>query len=141
LHGIHFYQVTYTSSTDHISGFYDGRVGVAFTDRWLQPDPSTPQVALDPNTWLLSAERTAVYRGNRGKAVLTDPTYSIFTRGSYSFTWTINAGVPLGSNAQYSDWACAAVLQYSRILDAVEVEIIEGWLDARYTGQLPALSS
>ena len=92
---------------------------------WLGNVDST---CLPASSWVLSSDQIRLYRAQRG--VVHRTTGSGGLSASSSAKWAINAGGQMA--AETSDWACAALLHYSRELSLDEVQQVEAWLDGLY---------
>lgn len=105
-------------TSDWLSGFHDGKSGVAYHGGWL-----TSQTDVHGDDWVLSIDQKNIYRSNG-----TDQTLSGFSEGT-SRQISINSG---SATDERSDWAVAEVIVYERELNSTEYEAIEAYLNAKY---------
>lgn len=105
-------------TTNWLSGFHDGKSGVAFHGNWV-----TAQTNIHGDTWVLSTDQKNMYRSHG-----TDRTVSGFSGGT-SPQLSINYSETMD---QRSDWAVAEVIVYDRELDSTEYEAVEAYLNAKY---------
>ena len=103
-----------------LSGFHNGRSGVAYHGNSPNGGWVTPQTDLHGNQWVLSTDQKNMYRSNG-----TDRTSSGYSNGA-SDQLTIN------TRYEYSDWACAEVIVFDRELTSAEYLSIEAYLTAKY---------
>jgi hypothetical protein len=111
---------------NYLSGFWGWQgpcPGVAFHNGWMG---NVGNVCLPPNSWVLSSDQIRLYRAQRGAVHHTTGSGGLGSAAK----WSINAGAY--TTAEYSDWACAALLHYSRELSLAEVRQVEDWLDGLY---------
>lgn len=101
-----------------LSGFHDGKTGIAFHDGWVtkEENPFGTQ-------WILSTDQNSSYRANMHNLTIKD------TNGAKNAQLAINIGQIL---AEKSDWACACIIVFNRKLSIEEIEIIETWLINKY---------
>ena len=102
-----------------LSGFHNGRSGVAYHNSWI-----TDQSSFFGDSWVTSVDTWTSYRGNG----VTNSRYGAGPR-SGSLSLTINAGsCPL----EHSDWQVSDVALFSRELNATETLILENWMTSKY---------
>lgn len=106
-------------TTNWLSGFHDGRTGVAFHNAWI-----TPYVYLHGTDWVLSTDQNSLYRSQRVDRTNASPGTPSYDRIA------INVG---NSPSEVSDWACAFALVYNRTLTTAEIVSVENWITARYS--------
>jgi len=101
-----------------LNGFYNGSRGIAYHNGWIGGVSSSTC----PDDWVLSASTATTYRANKsliGTSGAGSPNYDRLT---------INSGI----YGQTSDWMCAEVLVYNRILTDDEVRQAEDYLFHKY---------
>jgi hypothetical protein len=115
-----------SSGPDWVSGFWGfsppGKVGVSFHDGWLNEKDLS--ASLQIGKWILAADQPEAFRV-QGTQRGTRPGYK-----SPRFTWCINC-----CTAEASDWDVAAVMLFSSVLSAADVQKIEDYLSP--AGLLP----
>jgi hypothetical protein len=104
-------------TSNWLSGFYDGKSGVANHGGWL-----TAQADIHGDNWLVSTDQKDLYRSNG-----VDRTIS--GSGSISRQLSINYGNYTG---ELSDWAVAEVIVYNRELSMNEYLSVESYLRSKY---------
>jgi hypothetical protein len=104
------------------SGFNFNCPGIAWQNGWMG---GTSSDCLPIASWVLSADQINLYRAQRG--VVNYNTGSSGLSAASSAKWTINT-----DSGYLSDWACAGLLHYNRVLSLAEVEQVEAWLDGLY---------
>lgn len=104
-------------TSNWLSGFHDGKSGVAHHDGWL-----TQTTDIHGDNWLISTDQKDLYRSNG-----IDRTVS--GSGSTSRQLSINYG---NSTSELSDWAVAEVIVYDRELSMNEYLSIESYLMSKY---------
>lgn len=106
------------SGANWLSGFWQGRSGVAHHMGWVAFSNS-----IHGTNWVLSTDQNALYRSNG-----TDRTNG--TPGTPSNArLCINAGEFSG---EASEWACGCVIVYNRTLTTDEIIQVETFLNRRY---------
>ena len=110
-----------------LSGFHGDKSGVAYHGDPPNGGWVTPQTNLHGSQWVLSTDQRNMYRSNG-----TNRTSSGYSNG---------ASDQLGINIrfEYSDWACAEVIVYSRELTSAEYLSVEEYLSAKYFDKLVVL--
>jgi hypothetical protein len=103
-----------------LSGFGDGRAGVAFHEGLVTPQ----QIDLHGDDWVMSMDQRNMYRSNG-----TNRTTGV---GSQSTQLTINYGQYVATET--SDWAVAEVIVFNRELTSSEYISVEGYLNTKYFG-------
>lgn len=106
------------TSNNWLSGFHEGRVGVAHHSSWV-----TPTTDVHGNQWVLSTDQRNMYRSNGA-----DRTTSGYSGGLSTGQITIN----YGQTTEKSHWACAEVIAYNRVLSTAEYLSVEAYLTAKY---------
>ena len=106
------------TSDSWLSGFYDGKAGVAHHSSWV-----TPTTDVHGNQWVLSTDQRNMYRSNGA-----DRTTSGYSGGLSTGQITIN----YGQTTEKSHWACAEVIAYNRVLSTAEYLSVEAYLTAKY---------
>lgn len=109
------FSTTAEGSIAWLSGFWNTNTGVVFHGGWM----NLTDIGFG-NNFFLSTDQPALYRANRGNQ---------FTSGSGTFSRD-NFGI--NQNAEKSDWACALVLVYDRILTSTEYINVENWVLQQY---------
>ena len=108
-----------------LSGFWDGKSGVAYHVGWL-----TSQSDRHGSKWVISTDQNSRYR-----SYSTGTTWYNDTGGGGASTRLgINYGnhAVSGSNSEKSDWAVAEVIVYSRTLSVDEYTLIHNYLKNKY---------
>jgi hypothetical protein len=102
-----------------LSGFWNGRSGVAHHNAWLTNPPND----LHQSTWVLGTDQNNLYRSNKVQRSTRPPGAISNDRLSINF----------GSSIQeYSDWAVGCVVVYNRWLTQAEIIQIENELSQAY---------
>lgn len=112
-----------TYGTDWLSGFHVGRSGIAFHNTWITNTDAPDTLAYHVDDWVLSTDQPNEYR-SQGKS----------RRNGVAAT--VN-GIPISINGgsaglETSDWACAAVIIYDRLLTPDEIITVEKYLEGKY---------
>lgn len=103
-----------------LSGFSDGRVGVAYHDGWLTISNNVP------DEWVLSTDQNIMYRAN---------TYN-FTTGYGNSTTNLSVNSDNDDYLSRSDWAIACILVYNTKLSVEEIQSVENYLISIYNNLL-----
>lgn len=103
------------SNTNWLSGFHGGNAGVAYHNTWM-----TPQTDHHGTDWVISTDQLSLYRSNGVQRNTSN--------GSSAGDLTINMGL----YAETSDWQCAEVIIFDRILTQTEYEYVEQYLSKKY---------
>ena len=111
-----------TPTTNWLSGHHSSKAGVAFHQGWL-----TPTVDVHGNAWVLSTDRPDNYRSNKvDRTIAAGGTYT-------NFVLSVNDT----AFAEYSDYQCAEVVAFDRLLANAEAYKLEAYLSNRYYLDLP----
>jgi hypothetical protein len=112
-------------------GFHINKSGVSYRNAQL-----TPQLDVFVNNWVLSSSQNNIYRANGIQQNNAIPT-------GLSAQITINYGD--AANVEPSDWACAEVIVYNRLLSIQEINLVEQYIRNKHKFEpqygLDALSS
>jgi hypothetical protein len=103
-----------------LSGFSNGKVGVAYHDGWLTISNNVP------DDWVLSSDQNMLYTAN---------SYN-FTTGYANGTTNLSVNSDSDENLSRSDWAIACVLVYNRTLSLEEIKLVEKYLINTYNNLL-----
>lgn len=101
-----------------LSGFWDGKSGIAYHQGWLTPHF---YISIHDNDWVMSTDQNEIYRSNRVDRTLGK--VGVDTSAHLG----INAGAHI-SDEGASDWAVACVVVYNRNLNADEIDRVEAVL-------------
>lgn len=107
-----------------LSGFYQAKAPVAFHGGAF----ITPQIDVHGNSWVQSTDRYTSYRSNK----VDRTTGTAGTTGN--FTLTINDGI---ATTETSQWQCAEVLAFNRLLANAEIYAVESYLADKYYLDMP----
>ena len=107
-----------------LSGFHANKSGVALHGAW-----STPEVDVHGNSWVQSTDQWTSYRSNRVERVTIPPGTAA------NFQMSINAGANVANEA--SQWQCAEVVAFNRLLGNVEIAKVESYLADKYYTAIP----
>jgi outer membrane protein OmpA-like peptidoglycan-associated protein len=110
-----------SSSGNWLSGFWDGRSGVAHHNSWLTSFSSSNA---STSSWVLSSDQNTLYRANGRSFTSASPSAQSFT-GSLG----INTGF---TGLEYSHWQVPEVIVYNRLLSATEIRRVESYLTRTY---------
>lgn len=106
-----------SASFNWLSGFWEGSAGVSFHDGWVNDIADA-----HGNNWVLSVDQQSYYRSNGVNRTR-------FARTVGTRTITINNGI---YNLERSDWLCACVILYNRLLTVSQILQLECWLVDKY---------
>jgi len=113
-------------SSNWLSGYWNGKVGVAYREGWLTQFATS---AFDNKMWMVSADRPTKFRCN-----------------GIDKTTTFNAGAapniivigPAGNQStETSDWAVSEIIVYTSTLSDADVKSVENYLMVKYLNSVP----
>ena len=108
-----------------LSGFWSGCAGnVAYHNNWITP--SSGQVDIFGNTWVLSTDQNNIYRSNQYSRTSGTPT------GTSQQITIGNGASQNGGNYERSDWAAACILVWGSTLSAAQILQVEAYLMGIY---------
>lgn len=116
--GSNFQRIFQGSGANWLSGFWQGRSGVAHHNGWI-----TQIINVHGTNWVLSTDQNALYRSNGTDRTNGSPGNPSNAR------LCINAGDFAG---EASEWACGCVIVYNRTLTTNEIVQVETFLNRRY---------
>lgn len=96
-----------------LSGHWDGNAGVAFHNGWL-----TSQTDYNGTDWSIYTDQNSLFR-DAGTV-----------RGTSGGNASTRLGINSGDYTEYSDWECAEIIVFNRLLSTSEIETVEdtlGW--------------
>jgi len=109
-----------------MSGFYDGRTGVAHHNGWLTQNSTAIH---GPHEWVIGTDAPNKFRTYGEERVIN--------KSVYNSTSQITVNMGQFSAAQSSDWAIKEVLFYNRLLNLDEIARVEAYLLKTYKSKLP----
>lgn len=109
---------------DWLSGFSDGKTGVAHHGGWLTQDTTSVH---GPHAWIQGTDSPNMFR-TFGKNRVTDG-----SKYGTTAQITINAG----ETSEKSDWAIKEMIFYNRLLRLEEVKRVEAYMLKTYFPELP----
>eukprot|EP01084_Bolivina_argentea_P296466 510612_1 len=118
-------RILQTTIHNGIFGFHGGNAGIAYEDGWI-----TDAANNIDTEWLLSSQTPSMYRGNGEN----------YTIGSGSFSGNSKLAINDGAiGNEKSDWACAEILVFNRILELNQIKCLENSLAIKYS--LPSVGT
>jgi len=105
-----------STSTNWLSGFHNGKAGVAYHMNWI-----TAETDIHGTNWFQGTDQNSLFRS--GKVSRTIANGGIPSSGALS----INSYV-----GEQSDWAIATVIVYNRLLTNAEYTSVENYLETTY---------
>jgi len=108
------------TNNNWLSGFSQGKVGVAYHNGWLSINSNLP------NNWILSTDQNDNYRANLNN----------YTTGKNSCTTNLAINSDKDRYSRKSDWAIACIIVYNRKLTLNEILKVEKYLISKYNNLL-----
>jgi hypothetical protein len=110
------------TNVNWLSGHHSGNSGVSYQGYWM-----TPVAKLHGDAWFLSTDQPGIYRSQRQHRATTRKNTDVPPLMGIN-VWT---GTYFAKHER-SDWACACVIIYSRILSHQEYGQVEAFLLSQY---------
>eukprot|EP01083_Nonionella_stella_P047393 126821_1 len=122
-------RILQTTVHNSLFGFHGGHTGLAYEHGWI-----TNQENDIGAEWLLSSQTPFMYRANG-----VDYTNgSGYFPPSHNFSLAINDGLAFNEK---SDWACAEILVFNRILELNQIKCLEHSLTTKYSLSFPSVGT
>lgn len=105
-----------STSTNWLSGFHNGKAGVAYHMNWI-----TAETDIHGTSWLQATDQNNLFRSGKVSRTIANggfPSSGVLSINSYS--------------GELSDWAIATVIVYNRLLTNAEYTSVETYLETTY---------